>query len=138
MKPASLDNAIVYCRIGDEPKWRNRQTRCVQGAVGFMPMWVQFPPSAQNSEASTCLGVFFSLIHGHGASPKSGSTDLIHLKRTEIRCEFLLGVVMTHVMQVRCTWTPEKGKALHSQQLDLTSARNRGIIEVAAIPVRLG
>ena len=33
-------------QYGCMPKWRNRQTRCVQGAVGFMPMWVQLPPSA--------------------------------------------------------------------------------------------
>ena len=46
-----LDKEAFSCRIsialeGAGPKWRNRQTRCVQGAVGFTPMWVQLPPSA--------------------------------------------------------------------------------------------
>ena len=56
-----LDNVGVWCKISiaplgaHRPKWRNRQTRCVQGAVGFMPMWVQLPPSAPFPEASVCL-----------------------------------------------------------------------------------
>ena len=42
------DLELVKCHR-DRPKWRNRQTRYVQGVVSFMLMWVRLPPSALKS-----------------------------------------------------------------------------------------
>ena len=53
---------------GTRPKWRNRQTRCVQGAVGFMPMWVQLPPSALRSTARLKRPYVVNTDHPHGWS----------------------------------------------------------------------
>ncbi len=45
--------------LADTPKWRNWQTRCVQGAVGFTPVWVQIPPSAPGNKKARCTAGFF-------------------------------------------------------------------------------
>jgi hypothetical protein len=36
--------------FGSKPKWRNRQTRMIQGHVGFMLVGVQVSPSALDFE----------------------------------------------------------------------------------------
>ena len=41
-----LTNEIIGVKYRSLPKWRNRQTRYVQGVVGFTPVWVRLPPSA--------------------------------------------------------------------------------------------
>ncbi len=38
------------------PKWRNRQTRYVQGVVGVTPVWVQIPPSAPENRPTPSWG----------------------------------------------------------------------------------
>jgi ribosome-associated heat shock protein Hsp15 len=37
-------------QILNRPEWRNWQTRCVQGAVGFTPVGVRIPPPAPRME----------------------------------------------------------------------------------------
>jgi cell division protein FtsB len=40
------------------PKWRNWQTRYVQGVVLITGVWVRLPPSAQQAQANTPPGLF--------------------------------------------------------------------------------
>ena len=48
-----VDNPMNFDRIGTcKPKWRNWQTRYVQGVVGITLVRVQIPPSALNPQNS--------------------------------------------------------------------------------------
>ena len=43
-----FSNSLQLCKIRtlQTPEWRNWQTRCVQGAVGFKPVGVRIPSPA--------------------------------------------------------------------------------------------
>ena len=63
---AIISPASIY---SGEPEWRNRQTRYVQGVVGFTPVGVQIPPSAPGEHRKRRLPFFMPAMPAMPAHP---------------------------------------------------------------------
>src|SRR5690606_11044824 len=78
----TLDRGSATIILAGRPKWRNWQTRCVQGAVGFTPVWVQIPPSAPGTRKTAQPSGFllFGAPSPNKENPPSGGFSACSLR----------------------------------------------------------
>ncbi len=93
-----------------EPKWRNRQTRYVQGVVSITLVWVRLPPSASRKQlehpGSSCF--YFRKEYGCCLDERENSQAQTAVSKTAITSD--------HLHKIKCHHWAHCGRCYGSRQ----------------------